>query len=65
MEIRLHKNARTTPAIRAELQQSKLSDRQLAKRFNISRTTARKWKNRSSVEDKSHRPDHIQSSLSE
>ncbi len=32
MHIRLHKNARTTPAIREELRASPLSERDLAKR---------------------------------
>ena len=65
MHIQLHKNARTTPAIRAEMQQSSLSERQLAERFNVSRTTARKWKNRDSVDDKSHRPKKLQTDLTE
>ena len=65
MEIQLHKNARTTPATRKELQQSNLSERKLAEKYNISRPTAKKWKNRDSVNDKSHRPHKIQSSLSE
>jgi transposase InsO family protein len=65
MEIQLHKNARTTPATRREMQETDLSERKLAEKFNVSRGTARKWKNRDSVEDKSHRPKHIKSSLSE
>ena len=31
--IRLHKNARTTPAIRREIQQSTLSERALARKY--------------------------------
>ena len=65
MQIQLHKNARTTPAIRAEMKQSNLSERQLAERFNVTRSTARKWKNRDSVVDKSHRPKKIQTDLTE
>nr|WP_321465836.1 hypothetical protein [uncultured Desulfobulbus sp.] len=56
MKIRLHKQARTTPAIRAEIQSSDLSERVLAEKYGISRSTVRKWKNRQSVEDNSHRP---------
>ncbi len=56
MKIRLHKQARTTPAIRAEIQASELSERALAEKYGISRSTVRKWKSRQSVEDNSHRP---------
>ena len=64
MEIRLHKNARTTPAIRKEIQQSKLSERALAQKYGISRATARKWKKRNSVKDRSHRPKNLRATLS-
>ncbi len=55
MVIRLHKNATTTPAIRREIQKSNLSERELAKKYGISRLTVRRWKKRDSVEDRSHR----------
>jgi len=64
MEIKLHKNARTTPAIRKEIQQSSLSERALAKKYGISRSTARKWKKRDSIEDRSHRPKNLRATLS-
>jgi transposase-like protein/transposase len=64
MEIRLHKNARTTPAIRKEIQQSNLSERALAQKYGISRLTVRKWKKRDSVEDRSHRPKNLRATLS-
>jgi len=64
MEIVLHKNARTTPAIRKEIQQSNLSKRALAQKYGISRATARKWKKRDFVEDKSHRPHNLRATLS-
>jgi len=59
MEIRLHKNARTTPAIRREIQQSNLSERALAQKYGINRLTVRKWKKRNSIEDRSHRPKNL------
>ncbi len=37
MLITLHKNARTTPAIRAEIAASNESTRALAKRFGVSK----------------------------
>ena len=64
MNINLHKRARTTPAIREELRQSTLSERTLAQQYNISRATVRKWKNRDSVEDHSHRPHVLHATLS-
>ena len=63
MNIRLHKNAATTPAIRKFIQESDLSERKLAKKFGISRTTVRRWKKRDSVEDRSHRPHRMKTTL--
>ncbi len=37
--ITLHKNARTTPAIRREIQQSNLSERALAKKYGLRRAS--------------------------
>ena len=48
MMIALHKNARTTPAIRAEIAASSASAASLAQRFGITLATVYKWKNRSS-----------------
>lgn len=64
MNIRLHKQARTTPAIRREIQESSLSERALAEKYSISRATVRKWKQRQSVEDQSNRPHAVHSALS-
>jgi transposase InsO family protein len=63
MNIRLHQHARTTPAIRREIQSSSLSERALARLHNTTRSTIRKWKHRDSVEDASHRPHHLQTTL--
>ena len=64
MNIRLHQQARTTPAIRREIQSSSLSERALAHLYNITRSTIRKWKQRDAVDDVSHRPHHLQTTLS-
>jgi hypothetical protein len=64
MNIRLHKQARTTPAIRKEIQESPLSERALAEKYNISRATVHKWKHRDQVEDHSNRPHDIHAALS-
>jgi IS30 family transposase len=63
MNITLHKRARTTPAIRREIQQSTLSERKLAVKYGISRDTVRKWKQRDTVEDYSPAPHNLNTSL--
>ena len=63
MMTALHKNARTTPAIRAEISASSDSIVALAQRYGISEETARKWKKRTSVHDASHTPHHLQTTL--
>jgi len=44
--IQLHKMARTTPVIRKEIREATLSERELARKYNITRDTVRKWKYR-------------------
>ena len=56
MLIALHKNARTTPAIRAEMASSTLSAGALARQFGVSVATASKWKKRPSAYDLYTRP---------
>jgi transposase-like protein len=63
MNIQLHKNARTTPAIRLELQKSTLPTKVLAREYNLHPATVKKWRNRETTEDASHRPHCIQSTL--
>ena len=63
MVIRLHKNARTTPAIRREIQTSTLPIRELAERYGLTRQTVAKWRRRSSTEDASHRPHRLHTRL--
>jgi len=63
MLIALHKNARTTPAIRAEMASSTLSASALARQFSVSVATACKWMNRPSVHDLSHTAHHLQTTL--
>ncbi|WP_435106562.1 helix-turn-helix domain-containing protein, partial [Arhodomonas sp. AD133] len=49
MNIRLHKNATTTPARRAEIQRSDKPVRELAREFGVSEDTIRRWKRRETV----------------
>jgi transposase-like protein len=65
MMVRLHKKARTTPEIRREIQASDLASSVLASKYGVCRHTIRKWRNRDSVEDASHRPHRIHATLNE
>ena len=63
MLIALHKNATTTPATRAAIQRAKGSDYELARQFNLSRDTVRKWRKRETVLDGSHTAHRLQTTL--
>jgi DNA-binding transcriptional regulator YiaG len=63
MQISLHKNARTIPATRREIRNSSLPIKVLARRLGLSPATVRKWKARPSVEDTSHRPHTLHTTL--
>jgi transposase InsO family protein len=64
MQVSLHKNARTTPAIRRELRASTLPTAELARRYNLSKPTVRKWRRREDAADRSHRPHRLHATLS-
>ena len=61
---RIHPQARTTPKTRAEIQVASGSTREVAERFNISVATVRKWRSRAEVQDRSHRPNKLSTTLS-
>ena len=63
MLIALHKNARTSPAVRAEIARSTESSAALAKRFSVTADTIYKWKKRESVHDLSHTAHRLQTTL--
>lgn len=52
----LHSQARTTHLIREEIRKSTLPQAELARPYNVTRQTIRKWKNRESPVDGSHCP---------
>lgn len=64
MLIALHKNARTTPAPRAEMAASTESADALARRFGVATATAFKWKKRASAHDLPHTAHCLQTILS-
>lgn len=65
MIVRLHKQARTTPAIRAEIQAAppSVSNPELAARYGVTLPTIRKWRQRQSVDDVSHTAHRLQTTL--
>ena len=65
MDVKLHANATTTPRTRAYIQSSPLSVARLAAELGISERTVRRWKDRESTSDGSHRPKRLMISLSD
>ncbi|PRY85045.1 hypothetical protein CLV74_11816 [Donghicola tyrosinivorans] len=63
MLISLHKQATTTPRIRAAIQASSEPARVVAKCYGISEQTVWKWQNRDSVHDSSHTAHRLQTTL--
>lgn len=64
MMVSLHKNARTTPAVRAEIAASgNLSAAHLSQHYGVSESTIYKWKSRDSVHDRPHTAHHLQTTL--
>lgn len=64
MKINLHKNATTTPAHRAFIQNNPdMGVAQLAEKIGVSKTTVRRWRKRSSVFDRPHTPNCINKAL--
>jgi hypothetical protein len=63
MLILLHKQATTTPKVRAMIQTSDEVGTVLAERFGVTPQTVYKWRKRNSVEDRSHTPHHLQTTL--
>ena len=63
MMISLHKNARTTPAVRAQIAISTDSAASLAARFSVTEATVYKWKQREHFQDRSHTAHRLQTTL--
>jgi len=63
MEIKTHKNAQTTIKLREEIHASSESIYALAKKFNLNWGTVKRWKQSTSLEDKSSRPHKLNTTL--
>jgi transposase InsO family protein len=63
MNIRLHKNATTTPTRRAYIQGSPLGVTALAAELGVTQDTIRRWKGRDSVQDRPHTAHRLQTTL--
>ena len=63
MLISLHKQATTTPKVRALIQASTEPASVLAERHGTTVLTVYKWRHRDSVYDRSHTPHHLQTTL--
>jgi transposase InsO family protein len=61
MPVQIHPNARTTPAVRAEIARSAEPSGVLARRYGVSTETVRKWRKRgaSDCRDRSARPHRL------
>ena len=64
MLVKLHANATTTPKQRAYIQASAASTAQLARELGVSERTVERWRGRDSVEDRSHVPHTLHTSVS-
>src|ERR1700684_632191 len=64
MELALHANATTTPRIRSYIQRSRKPVAALAGELGVSETTIRRWRSRTTVSDRSHRPHRLTTNLS-
>jgi transposase InsO family protein len=63
MLIKLHSQATTTPKIRATIQASKEPAWMVAERHGTSEQTVWKWRKRDGVQDRSHTPHRLQTTL--
>jgi IS30 family transposase len=64
MELVLHANATTTPRTRSYIQRSKKPVAELASELGVCETTIRRWRSRTTVNDRSHQPHRMAISLS-
>ena len=59
----VHPQARTTPRTREEIRSSKAPLTELAERYNVTVATVRKWRGREDMQDRSHCPNKLSTTL--
>lgn len=64
MQMSLHANATTTPKMRGYIQRSRRSVAELSIELGVSETTIRRWRGRTTVEDRSHTPRRLATKIS-
>ena len=65
MKQEYHSNAVTNISMRKLIKESGLTNSELANRYNISEVTISKWKSRTTLQDKSSRPNNIEYALND
>jgi len=65
MLIHLHSQATTTPKVRAAIQASDEPASVLAERYGTTEQTVYKWRHRDTVDDRSHTPHRLQTTLTQ
>ena len=60
---RVHPQARTTPRTRAEIRSCEAPLTVLAERYNVTKATVRKWRGREDMQDRSHRANTLNTTL--
>ena len=60
---RVHPQARTTPRTRAGIHSCQASLAELADRYNVTVATVRKWRGRDDMQDRSHCPNKLSTTL--
>ena len=65
MDIKLHKQATTTPKIRAEIQAAhpSITDSELSRQYGVATATIRRWRYRDDVHDRSHTSHNLLATL--
>lgn len=59
----VHPQARTTPRTRAEIKAASGTLHELADRYNVSVAATRKWRGRDEMQDRSHRPHKLSTTV--
>lgn len=65
MKLSQHKNAKTTPSLREDIKNSSESISSLARKYSLDWKTVKKWKTSNTLYDKSSKPNHTRTDLTQ